>query len=63
MYVCICKGITDKDIQEAAENGLDFRRIRDDMGLATDCGQCCQDAKRLVRETQARSRCEFYSAA
>ena len=56
MYVCICKGITQKDIQNAVEEGASLRDIRKTMGVATECGSCGQCAKRVVKETQADMR-------
>lgn len=53
MYVCICKGITQKDIQNAVEEGFSLSDMRKKMGLASECGSCCQYAKQLVKQTKA----------
>jgi len=53
MYVCICKGITQREIQSAVEAGASLRDIRKTMGVASECGSCGQCAKRLVKQTQA----------
>ena len=60
MYVCICKGITDSQIQQALNNGADYKSLREDLGVATDCGQCGNHCKNLVKENQATV--EFYEA-
>lgn len=56
MYVCICKGITQREIQSAVEAGASLRDIRQSMGVASECGSCGQCAKRLVKQTQADMR-------
>lgn len=52
MYVCICQGITQKDIQNAVENGANFSQIRKEMGVASSCGSCSQYAKQFIKQTQ-----------
>lgn len=52
MYVCICQGITQREIQSAVENGASFADLRKEMGIASECGSCGQYAKKLVKQTQ-----------
>ncbi|QQD18832.1 bacterioferritin-associated ferredoxin [Spongiibacter nanhainus] len=41
MYVCLCKGITDKQIRESMDNGANsFREVRRELDLASQCGKC-----------------------
>lgn len=61
MYVCVCKGVTDKQIEAAVEAGA--RRMRclsRQTGLGTQCGKCCCDAqdilKKHVGDVQTRER-------
>lgn len=49
MYVCICKGITDSQIQQALEAGADYKDLREQLGVATDCGQCAGHCKEMVK--------------
>lgn len=52
MYVCLCRGVTDRDIREAIQSGCcSYRDVRNTLGVATQCGKCACDAKGLVRET------------
>lgn len=52
MYICVCKGITDKAIRQAVESGAgSFRQVRMQLGVSTQCGQCACHAKALVDET------------
>ena len=51
MYVCLCKGITDSQINQAIDDGASsMRDIVDQLGVATQCGKCGQCAKQLVNE-------------
>lgn len=61
MYVCVCKGITDSQIQEALDNGADYKQIRQQLGVAQDCGQCGNLCKQMVREH--RDQTLFYEAS
>jgi len=50
MYVCLCKGITDSQIETAVENGAtSFRAVRDQLGVSTCCGKCSRLARDVVR--------------
>ena len=56
MYVCICQGVTQRDIQNAVEDGLTFSDIHKKMGVGSDCGSCNKYAKQLVKQTQQEMR-------
>jgi len=51
MYVCICKGITDKQIRAAVAAGasslLDVRR---QLGVSSQCGKCQTLASQILLE-------------
>ncbi len=54
MYVCICKGITDKDIRNAVLDGAsDMRTVRNKLGVSTQCGQCSCSAKSVFKEAMS----------
>ncbi|GAA6134362.1 hypothetical protein NBRC116188_11510 [Oceaniserpentilla sp. 4NH20-0058] len=59
MYVCLCKGITDSQVQSAIENGADYKSLRDELGIAMDCGQCGNTCKEMLKQKQE---CAFYEA-
>ena len=64
MYVCLCKGITQQQIQQAVENGDSYAQIRQKMGVGTDCGCCGQSAKQVIREHSNKMPvCEFAEAS
>ncbi|AKH68833.1 bacterioferritin-associated ferredoxin [Spongiibacter sp. IMCC21906] len=51
MYVCLCKGITDKQIREAIDEGADsFRQVRRELDLASQCGKCGSLARQVYDE-------------
>lgn len=57
MYVCICKGITEKQIQEAvtSRNTNNPKDILKALGIGTDCGTCVEDAVKTLLENSAHS--------
>lgn len=57
MYVCICTGITDKDIRDAARAGAhDLNQLSAATGCNTVCGSCGDLALEILRETEQESR-------
>ncbi len=57
MYVCICKGITEKQIQEAvtSRNSNNTKEILKSLGIGSDCGTCVEDAIKSLLEHAARA--------
>ena len=56
MFVCICKQVTDGQIQEAVTNGAaSFSDVQSKLGVATQCGECMNHARKCMR--QCRSQC------
>ncbi|MCH8499213.1 MAG: bacterioferritin-associated ferredoxin [Marinobacter sp.] len=53
MYVCLCHGVTDRDIREAAANGCNsVRQLGKEMGVGRQCGRCASMAREILRESQ-----------
>ncbi len=51
MYVCICKGITDKHIRDAVDEGAtSFGQVRQQLELASQCGKCGTMAREIFDE-------------
>ena len=49
MLVCICNGISDKQIDSALANGCSsFQQIQSELGIGNSCGQCLPFAKETV---------------
>ena len=53
MYVCLCRGITDKQIrQEICQRGAcNMRDLCQRLGVATNCGKCGTHAKQILQQT------------
>jgi len=58
MFVCVCKGITDSQIQGAIDKGADYKELRETFGVGTDCGQCGNTCKQMINTHKLN--CEFY---
>lgn len=51
MYVCICRQITDTQIREVCSAGTSrIADLRDQLGLASDCGKCGKYALSIISE-------------
>lgn len=54
MYVCLCHGVTDREIREAAENGVSsMRQLGNELGVGTQCGRCASTAREILRESRS----------
>ncbi|MDY6842310.1 MAG: bacterioferritin-associated ferredoxin [Pseudomonadota bacterium] len=55
MYVCLCHGVTDREIREAAENGVSsMHQLGQELGVGTQCGRCACTAREILRESRSR---------
>ena len=49
MYVCVCNGVTERDIQQAVcEGACSMRDLRQQLGVASQCGRCATCAKAVL---------------
>lgn len=65
MYICLCKGVTDRDIRQAVKQGaVRMRDLKNNLGVTGQCGVCACHAKvildkalnqSLIQQTDARS--------
>lgn len=53
MYVCICKKLTDSQIRRAVQRGdvTHLRDLRDRYAACTECGKCCREAGKIIKDT------------
>lgn len=57
MYVCICNGITDKQIRKAASAGVhDLVQLQSQLGVAAGCGTCRDVATSILSECRTAAR-------
>ncbi len=56
MYICICKAVTDKQIRRAAASGVDnLYELRAQLGVASGCGMCANEARSILSEAKQMS--------
>jgi bacterioferritin-associated ferredoxin len=49
MYVCICHGVTDTQIESAIDNGAHtMKQLSNELKIGSQCGKCCQSSKRFL---------------
>ena len=60
MYVCICNGITDHAIRDAASRGVcSLEELTMRTGCGSGCGSCADLAREILSETHSASVREF----
>ncbi|MEW5251297.1 bacterioferritin-associated ferredoxin [Microbulbifer sp. 2201CG32-9] len=56
MYVCICKGITDRQIKEAIYDGsTSVKALRHQLGVSSQCGRCAELAQEIIDDAMTGS--------
>jgi bacterioferritin-associated ferredoxin len=54
MYVCLCNGLTDRHVREAARSGATRpSEVYPACGCAVQCGGCARTLRRIVDEAAA----------
>lgn len=55
MYICICKGLTDRDIRRGVLRGevACMDSLRERLGASTGCGSCALAARECLEEALA----------
>lgn len=55
MYVCVCGGVTERQIQQAASEGAKtLGDLRRDLGVAQECGRCADCAIHCLKNALAK---------
>jgi bacterioferritin-associated ferredoxin len=54
MFVCVCKGVSDKKIRALVESGCarSLREVVTQCRAGSDCGSCLLQIRQIVEETQ-----------
>ena len=53
MYVCICNGVTDRDIRQAADAGCrTMAELTMRTGCGATCGSCLETAAAILEASQ-----------
>lgn len=63
MYVCLCKAVTQKQIEHSVAQGADYAQVREELGVGTDCGSCGQCAKQVINELSSKQSLLFSEAS
>lgn len=49
MYICLCNGVTEKQVRRAIAGGAtSLQSLRDELGVASQCGGCLDHAMQLL---------------
>ena len=52
MFVCVCNGVTERQIRDAACEGVySMTELRNRLGVGAGCGTCAQFAEAVLHET------------
>jgi bacterioferritin-associated ferredoxin len=53
MYVCVCNGLTERDVRQCAEEGArSLDELASRLGLGAGCGRCRDCAASLLEEIE-----------
>ena len=56
MIICVCRGVTERQVRQAARSGSTcLDRLGSELGVATQCGRCRDCALRILRDEAGRS--------
>jgi bacterioferritin-associated ferredoxin len=59
VIICICEGVTDREVRERVRRGaVSLDALQQRCGAGGDCGSCRADLRRILRETRSASRSE-----
>ncbi|MEL0612805.1 (2Fe-2S)-binding protein [Marinomonas arenicola] len=51
MYVCLCNGVTDGQIKQSIQEGATtMKALYQETNLGSQCGKCCQCAKKILND-------------
>lgn len=55
MYVCICLGVTDKQIIKTINEGAHtMKALTKELSVGSQCGKCCQCTKKILNNELAK---------
>lgn len=61
MYVCICNAITDSDIRNAADAGVEsVQELQASLGVAGNCGSCADLASAILEAHHGAAASQTY---
>lgn len=51
MYICLCNGVTEREIRDSARKGASLHDLERCLGVGAGCGRCRSAAEELLDET------------
>ncbi len=56
MYVCLCRGVTERQVEQALEGGAcSLGDLHHELGVGSDCGRCRCKAREMLHRHLALS--------
>ena len=56
MYICLCKAVTDHDIETAVRAGAHtMHEVQQSLAVSTGCGTCATAAQMVIDQTLAKT--------
>lgn len=55
MYICICKGITQEQLEKAVSSDSKPKEVLKDLGVGDSCGICLIDAIERISKTKQKN--------
>ncbi|MFN3197825.1 MAG: bacterioferritin-associated ferredoxin [Bradymonadia bacterium] len=50
MIICVCEGVSDRKVREAAQRGIsDLEGLKQDCRAGGDCGRCRAALRKMLR--------------
>ncbi|HTP40065.1 MAG TPA: bacterioferritin-associated ferredoxin [Steroidobacteraceae bacterium] len=64
MYVCICNGVTERQVRQAVDAGVhSMRQLRERLPIGNCCGRCVGCAREILNDQKAvQQRCRLPDA-
>ena len=56
MYICICNGITDKQIIDCTNDGCTFKELINNLKCCQQCGICSSYVKELYESQKEKNK-------
>jgi len=50
MYVCLCNGLTDRDLRNSADGSCSVAMVYRSLGCEPQCGKCVPFVRQMLRE-------------
>jgi bacterioferritin-associated ferredoxin len=53
MYICLCNGLTDRDVRAHSEGGCSVAMVYRALGCEPQCGKCVPFVRQMLRQEAA----------